>query len=213
VVRALQAVFLEDWSYAAKVALRDERLWPALAPGTVPTLVLPSGPDSPWEAIHRVHIEAIVRADRRVWLATPYFVPAEAARYALTSAALRGIDVRLMVPRRSDSRIVSAASRSYYEEMVAAGVKVYEYQPRMLHSKAMLIDDDTVLLGSANFDHRSFRLNFELSLLLRDAALAHTLEGVWLTDQREAHEVAARRHLSLPRRLGEASARLLSPLL
>ena len=213
VVRALQAVFLEDWSYAAKVALRDERLWPELAPGAVPTLVLPSGPDSPWEAIHRVHIEAIVRADHRVWLATPYFVPAEAARYALTSAALRGVDVRLMVPRRSDSAIVSAASRSYYDEMVAAGVRVYEYQPRMLHSKALLVDADTVLLGSANFDHRSFRLNFELSLLLRDPALAAELEAVWLTDQREAREIAPRRRLALPRRLAEASARLLSPLL
>jgi cardiolipin synthase len=213
VVRALQAVFLEDWAYAAKVTLRDERLWPALAPGDVPTLVLPSGPDSPWEAIHRLHIEAIVRADRRVWLVTPYFVPAEAARFALTSTALRGVDVRLMVPARSDSRIVGAAARSYFDELLAAGVRIFEYQPRMLHSKALLVDEELVLLGSANFDHRSFRLNFELSLLLRDTALAAELEAVWLTDQREAREVGTPRRLSLPRRLAEASARLLSPLL
>jgi cardiolipin synthase A/B len=213
VVRALQAVFLEDWSYAAKIALRDERLWPRLEAGAIPTLVLPSGPDSPWEAIHRVQMEAMLRADRRVWLVTPYFVPGEAARYALTSTALRGVDVRVMVPKASDSRIVSAAARSYFEELLAAGVRVFEYQPRMLHSKSMLVDDDVVMIGSANFDNRSFRLNFELSLLLRDAALAAELEAVWRTDEREAREVGPRRHLGLAQRLLEASARLLSPLL
>jgi cardiolipin synthase len=213
VVRWLQVAFLEDWSYATKVALRDARLWPELEPGTVPTLVLPSGPDSPWEAIHRLHVEAITRADRRVWLVTPYFVPTEAARCALTSAALRGLDVRIVVPRRSDSRIVSAAARSYYDELLAAGVRVFEYQPRMLHSKALLVDAETVLIGSANFDNRSFRLNFELSLLLRDATLAAALERVILDDLRETREIVAPREQGLGPRLAEASARLLSPLL
>ena len=213
VVRWLQVAFLEDWSYATRIALRDARLWPELEPGTVPTLVLPSGPDSPWEAIHRLHIEAITRADRRVWLVTPYFVPTEAARCALTSAALRGLDVRVLVPRISDSRIVSAAGRSYYDELVGAGVRVFEYQPRMLHSKALLVDGETVLIGSANFDNRSFRLNFELSLLLRDSFLASALEAVFLTDLEQAVEFDAKKRLSLPARLAEASARLLSPLL
>jgi cardiolipin synthase len=214
VVRWLQVAFLEDWSYAAKIALRDARLWPELEPGQVPALVLPSGPDSPWEAIHRLHIEAITKADERVWLVTPYFVPAEAARYALTSAALRGLDVRLLVPRVGDSRIVSAAARSYYDELLGAGVRVFEYQPRMLHSKALLVDRDLVLVGSANFDNRSFRLNFELSVLLRDPALAAELEAVYLTDLREAREILRERHRPpLLRQLAEASARLLSPLL
>ena len=174
----------------------------------------PSGPDSTWEAIHRTHIEAIVRADERVWLVTPYFVPTEAARYALTSTALRGVDVRVMVPRSSDSRIVSAAARSYYDELLDAGVRVFEYHPRMLHSKAMLVDRSTVLIGSANFDNRSFRLNFELSLLFHDPTLAAELESVYLTDQAETHEVTLdRRRSGLPMRLAEASARLLSPLL
>ena len=214
VVRWLQVAFLEDWSYAAKIALRDARLWPEIEPGHIPTLVLPSGPDSPWEAIHRVHIEAITKADERVWLVTPYFVPAEAARYALTSAALRGLDVRLLVPRVGDSRIVSAAARSYYDELLGAGVRVFEYQPRMLHSKALLVDRDLVLIGSANFDNRSFRLNFELSVLLRDAELAAEVEAVYLTDLREAREIPRdRRRPPLPRQLAEACARLLSPLL
>ena len=214
VVRWLQVAFLEDWSYATKIALRDARLWPETEAGHIPTLVLPSGPDSPWESIHRLHIDAITRADKRVWLVTPYFVPAEAARYALTSAALRGLDVRLLVPERGDSRIVSAAARSYFDELLGAGVRVFEYLPRMLHSKALLVDADIVLIGSANFDNRSFRLNFELSVLLRDPGLAAEMESVYLTDLRQAREVTRdRKRPPLLRQLAEGSARLLSPLL
>ena len=141
----------------------------------MPVQVLVSGPDSSWEAIHRLHVGAIHAAVRRVWLVTPYFVPGEAARMALTSAALGGLDVRLLVPKMSDSRLVTLAARSYFDELLAAGVKVYEYGPRMLHSKALLCDDDLAIIGSANFDHRSFRLNFEVSLLFRDAALCAEL--------------------------------------
>lgn len=214
VVRVLQATFLEDWAYATRISLRDERLWAACEPGSIPTLVLPSGPDSRWESIHRLHIEAISKADQRVWLVTPYFVPTEATRYALTSAALRGVDVRVLVPRRSDSRIVSAAARSYYDELLAAGARVFEYEPCMLHSKALLVDAETVLIGSANFDNRSFRLNFELTLLLREPGLAAQLEAVFLADLEQSREVTAKRpREGLGTRLAEASARLLSPLL
>jgi cardiolipin synthase len=214
VVRWLQLAFLEDWHYASGVALRDEHLWPALEAGGILAQVLPAGPDSPWEAIHRVQVEAIHQADRRVWLVTPYFVPGEAARMALSSAALRGLDVRVIVPSRSDSRIVSAAARSYYDELIAAGVKVFEYGPRMLHSKALLVDDDTCLLGSANFDHRSFRLNFELCLLLHDAGLASRLEAELLADLAHCREIRPDRPKApFGRRLGEACARLFSPLL
>ncbi len=214
VVHWLQLAFLEDWHYATGVALRDAHLWPALANGQVLAQVLPSGPDSPWEAIHRVHVEAIHQANQRVWLVTPYFVPGEAARMALSSAALRGLDVRVMVPARSDSRIVSAAARSYYDELLAAGVRVFEYQPRMLHSKALLVDGDLCLVGSANFDPRSFRLNFELSVLLHDRGLAARLERELRETLAACREVLATDpRPGLPARLGEACARLLSPLL
>lgn len=214
VVRWLQLAFLEDWHYATGVSLRDEQLWPALEGGRILAQVLPAGPDSPWEAIHRVQVEAIHQANDRVWLVTPYFVPGEAARMALSSAALRGLDVRVIVPARSDSRIVSAAARSYYDELIAAGVKVFEYGPRMLHSKALLVDDDTCLLGSANFDHRSFRLNFELCLLLHDAGLAGRLETEVLADLGHCAEIRSDRPKApFFRRLGDACARLFSPLL
>ena len=214
VVHWLQLAFLEDWHYATGVALRDAQLWPASANGPVLAQVLPSGPDSPWEAIHRVHVEAIHQANQRVWLVTPYFVPGEAARMALVSAALRGLDVRVIVPARSDSRIVSAAARSYYDELLAGGVRVFEYQPRMQHSKALLVDGDLSLGGSANFDHRSFRLNFELSVLLQDRGLAARLERELRETLAQCREiVAGAPRPGLAARLGEACARLLSPLL
>lgn len=214
VVRWLQIAFLEDWHYATKVALRDQHLWPDLPPGEIPCQVLPAGPDTPWEAIHRVQVEAIHQANRRVWLVTPYFVPGEAARMALGSAALRGLDVRVIVPARSDSRVVSAAARSYYDELLAAGVKIHEFHPCMLHSKAMLVDDETCLIGSANFDHRSFRLNFELSLLINDPGLAAKLEAEMNDNLAKSREVKPDRPKPpFPQRLGEACARLLSPIL
>ncbi|KFN43793.1 cardiolipin synthase [Arenimonas oryziterrae] len=211
-VRWLQLAFLEDWTYACSRVPKDEGLWPAHDAGAIPAQVLPAGPDSPWETIHRVKIAAIGRAHTRVWLATPYFVPGEAARMALTSAALRGLDVRLLVPERSDSLLVSAAARSYFDDLIAAGVRVFEY-PRMLHTKALLIDDDTCVLGSSNFDNRSFRLNFELCVLFEDTAVAADLEAVLSEDLGKAAEVPPQRPMSLLHRLIDAAARLVSPLL
>jgi cardiolipin synthase A/B len=217
VVRKLQQVFIEDWVYAT--GNRDfigevVKATPILAPGTIPAQVATSGPDSDWEAIHRLHVGAIHAAKRRVWLVTPYFVPGEAAMMALTSAALGGLDVRLLVPKVSDSRLVTFAARSYFDRLLAAGVKVYEYGPRMLHTKAMLVDDDLAMIGSANFDHRSFRLNFEICLLFSDpgvaADLATLVEGEFVNAPRVRED---RDHSLLRSRLPEAFARLLSPLL
>ncbi|AKC86706.1 cardiolipin synthase [Pseudoxanthomonas suwonensis] len=217
VVRSLQLVFVEDWVYANGCEARvfgDAGYWPDLAHGPVGAQVLVSGPDSSWEAIHRVHVGAIHEARRRVWLVTPYFVPGEAARMALTSAALGGLDTRLLVPRWSDSKLVTLAARSYYDELLRAGVQVYEYGPRMLHTKALLVDEDLCVVGSANFDHRSFRLNFEVSLLLRDLGSCESLAQLLEREFARARRVRVDRPMGLWRhRLPEAFARLLSPLL
>lgn len=216
-VRGLQVLFVEDWAYAT--GQRDfissvARAMPRRQPGPVSAQVLGSGPDSPWEAIHRLHVGAIHAAASRVWLATPYFVPGEAAMMALTSAALGGLDVRVLVPKCSDSRLVTWAARSYFDELLAAGVRVYEYGPRMLHTKALLVDDEFALIGSANFDNRSFRLNFELSMLFHDAAIAAELAALFEHDLGQAPRVRDDRHRPLFRaRLPEALARLCSPLL
>ena len=221
VVRALQRVFVEDWIYAtgdrdvlSGLARDTPVATPAMRPGAISAQVLTSGPDSSWEAIHRMHVALIHAARSRVWLVTPYFVPGEAAMMALTSAALGGLDVRLLVPRMSDSKLVTLAARSYYDDLIAAGVKIYEYGPRMLHTKALLVDDTTCLVGSANFDHRSFRLNFEVSILFQDGELAGQLgrhvEGEFASAPRVRLD---RRRPLLRSRLPEALARLMSPLL
>ena len=124
------------------------------------------------------------------------------------------MDVRLLVPRMSDSRLVTYAARSYFDELIAAGVKVYEYGPRMLHTKALLVDEDVAIIGSANFDARSFRLNFELSVMFRDAGVAAALAGLVEGEFARAPRVKPQRPQPLwTVRLPESLARLLSPLL
>lgn len=212
-VRWLQVTFVEDWHYATGRILDEAALWPALPRGEIPCHVLPSGPDSRWEPVHRLAVEAIHQARERVWLVTPYFVPSEAALLALTAAAQRGLEVRLLVPRRGDSRLVTWAARSYFGELMRAGVAVYEYRPRMLHSKALLIDRTLAVVGSANFDHRSFRLNFELCVAWWDRGVAQRLESLLAQDFEAAERLPTRRRISRFQRLMEAIARLLSPLL
>ncbi len=212
-VNGLQQVFIEDWLYACRRPFQQHGLFPLLPPGEIPLQWLPSGPDTPQEPIHRAMLQAMGDAERRIWLVTPYFVPPEPALYALTRAAQRGVDVRVLVPKRADSRIVTYASRSYFDELLRAGVRVFEYPPRMLHTKALLVDEALCTLGSANFDARSFRLNFELCLNLYGAAPARALESVLLEDFAQAIEVRRPRRLSRAQKLAEAGARLLSPLL
>lgn len=213
IVRSLQPVFIEDWCYATGAPpLKLPNVAPR--PGSVAAQALVSGPDSSWEAIHRLHVGAIHAAQRRVWLVTPYFVPGEAAMMALTSAALGGLDVRLLVPKLSDSRLVTYAARSYFDDLLAAGVRIYECGPRLLHTKALLCDDAIAIIGSANFDNRSFRLNFEVSVLFSDRGLADGLAE--LIEHECGHAVRVRDDRDRPlwrTRVPEALARLVSPLL
>jgi cardiolipin synthase A/B len=212
VVRWLQLAFLEDWVYAGRHAPKESDLFTEQTPANIRAQIIPAGPDADWEPIHRSKVFAISHARDRVWLATPYFVPSESARMALVSAALRGLDVRLIVPAKSDSRLVDAAARSYFDELLAAGVRIYCY-PRMLHTKALLVDDETVILGSSNFDNRSFRLNFELCILLENLDLSLALSKVILEDMQISSLTPQTRFVSPLNRLAEASARLLSPML
>lgn len=218
IVHWLQLTFLEDWSYAKRglphALVADlPRLLPALETGPHPVQIVTSGPDNELEPIHRMHLAAINAARQRAWLTTPYFVPGEPALMALTSAALRGVDVRLLVPARSDSRVVSAAARSYFDQLITAGVKVWEYHARMLHSKTLVVDDDCAIVGTANFDNRSFRLNFEVSAVVYGPALAQPLADQFRIDLGSASQVRVGRRRPFVSRLSEALARLLSPLL
>lgn len=218
-VRWLQMVFLEDWLYTAdksqgKTPLDDfERLMPHSPCGPHLVQILHSGPNDERESIHRVQLAAIGRAERRAWLTTPYFVPTAPAVMTLTSAAMRGVDVRVLVPERADSRIVSAAARSYYAELLAAGVKIWEYKDRMLHSKTLVVDDDCGFVGTANFDSRSFRLNYEVCAVAYGQALARRLIEQFEADLCHARRIPTRYAQPLPRRFLEACARLFSPIL
>lgn len=224
-VRKLQRIFVEDWMFATPGKHRRRRLefvhyFPRLCSDAGPWMQLvASGPDEDRDAIHKAYFGAITAATRRVWLTTPYFIPDEATYMALVTAAQRDVDVRILVPKRGDSRLVSAASRTYYDDLVAVGIRIHEYGPPMLHAKTLLVDDDIAIVGTANVDNRSFRLNFELIAVAYDAPLAATLAGHFERDLELArpYRKPSRRRL---RRLGphfdrflDSLARLFSPLL
>lgn len=214
IVRWLQLAFVADWLYAGGRFSADGLYFPTPAEtaGPIAAQVLAAGPDTPFEPIHRAQVFAINSARRRVLLVTPYFVPSESAMMALTSAALRGVDTALVVPSMSDNLLVTLAARSYFDDLARAGVRIYEF-PRMLHTKALLVDGATAIVGSSNFDHRSFRLNFELSVLFEDAEIADRLARVLYAYVGESERFDPKRKPPLHSRLAQAGARLFSPLL
>jgi cardiolipin synthase len=214
-VRWLQYVFLQDWFYASgRQPAQASDILPTNEPlGNVPVQIVASGPDSDGEAIHRAVIDALNLAHERIWLSTPYFVPTEPALTALTNAALRGVQVKLIVPEQSDSRTVSAAARSYFGELQQAGVLVYEYEGRMFHPKTLVVDSNYSMVGSANFDNRSFRLNFEVAAVLFDRAFNDQLAGLFQQDLLHCRLVSMGRRVLPHQLLFESIARLGSPLL
>lgn len=215
-VRWLQLTFLDDWYYATGYAARDREYFPLPSKtGKHVVHVLASGPDRETETIQKVYFAAITSARERVYVTTPYFVPDDAILTALTTTAMRGVDVRVLVPRRSDSLVVTAAARSYYDACLAAGVRVYEYQPTMIHSKTLVVDDFFAAVGTANMDNRSFRLNFEVAAILYGEEHAENLAVQFRKDLAASKEVktATRQHIPIGWRLAEAGARVLSPLL
>ena len=213
-VRWLQYLFLQDWQYAnGKPPRGEQSLLPDVAPGGLPVQIVASGPDTDGEAIHRAMIDALNMARQRIWLATPSFVPTEPALLALVNAALRGVQVKLIVPQRSDSRIVTAAARSYYKELQDAGALVFEYSGRMFHAKTLLVDEHYGMVGSANFDNRSFRLNFEVAAAVYDRTFNTQLADMFEADLSECKLVPTHRRPPALQYVFEAVARLGSPLL
>jgi cardiolipin synthase A/B len=215
-VRWLQLTFLDDWYYATGYAERDEAYFPTRTEtGDHLVQIVASGPDRDMEPIQKLYFASIASARSRVFVTSPYFVPDDAVLTALTTAALRGVDVRVLVPRRSDSLIVTAAARSYYDTILAAGVRVYEYQPTMIHAKTLVVDDFFTSVGTANMDNRSFRLNFEVTAILYGEAHANEAAEQFRHDVKNAKEIKAHSRGKVPFgwRLAEAGARVLSPLL
>ncbi len=212
-VADLAQIFVEDWCFTTDRAM-DMAARPAPVGDTV-VAVVPSGPDQEYNASSLTFFTAVSTARERVLLTSPYFVPDEPLTRALVSAAMRGVDVRVLVPERTDLPFVRAAARSYYPRLVRSGVKISEYQPSMLHAKTLVVDERCSIVGSANADVRSFRLNFELGVLVVDRSFAQQLAGRFELDSVTATAIdadwlAARRWYA---RLLSGVARLLSPLL
>ena len=210
----LREVLLDDWAFATG-GDTDEISSPPGEPGGGAVAVVSSGPEFEDNAAHDLVFLAIARSRRRVWMMTPYFVPPAATHAALRTAARRGADVRLLLPEHSDVPLVTLASRAYLAPLQAAGVRVYAYRGRVLHGKSMLIDEDLVLIGSANTDVRSFRLNFETTCAVMDPGVAADLEAQFELDFAQSAEVDASSLTATPvlERLLESLAHLLSPLL
>ncbi|MBK79919.1 MAG: cardiolipin synthase [Gammaproteobacteria bacterium] len=219
VVRNLDSVFQEDWYFAT-----GDDIGPCMAePGRMEAqrrppadvcCVIASGPDRAASRVADAVFLALLRARRRIWLATPYFVPDAATMAGLRGAAQRGVDVRLILPRHNDVPLVRWASRSYYEELLQAGVRIFEYLPAVSHAKALIVDDDLALLGSPNVDVRSYRLNFELAAFFASRRLNRQLEAAMRDDLSASAEISARTASHpVSKRLLESAAHLLSPLL
>ncbi|MFO1054852.1 MAG: cardiolipin synthase [Planctomycetota bacterium] len=214
---SLQTAFAEDWYTATGETLDEERYFPEppfLTDGAI-VQVVDSGPDRDWASIETMYSFSIAASQRRVWITNPYFVPSPAIENALVAAALRGVDVRILVPQRSDSAIVQLAARSYFPTLLEAGARIYRYARGFVHAKTMVVDEWVATVGSANMDMRSFRLNFELNPFVLDREFVHTLARSFLDDLRHAtpytSDDVARAHLLA--RFLTGVARLMSPLL
>jgi cardiolipin synthase A/B len=216
VVRQLQGIFLEDWFYESGELLEDAALFPpSPADGPIAVQVVPTGPDQPTELFQDLIVRAIFLARRRVTITSPYFIPNEAMLLALRMAALRGVQVDLAIPRHSDHRIVDAAGSFYCGYLMKYGVRVFLFQEGMLHAKTLTVDDELAMFGSANYDIRSFNLNFELNLFIHAAEAVeamHRLQQGYL-DQSRLATLADWPSQTLAGRLKMNLAKLFSPLL
>jgi len=178
-----QLAFVEDWRWATGELIAGLNWTPRIATdGDAQALVVASGPADKMETASLFYTQAINSATRRVWIASPYFVPDDAVVQALQLAGLRGVDVRILIPQKADSQLVTLAAYSFFDEVSAAGVSFYRYLDGFLHEKVMLIDETVATVGTANFDNRSFRLNFEITVVVADEKFAADVEQMFEDD-------------------------------
>jgi len=192
VVQGVQLAFLEDWHWASEEILNLK--WdpqPALSGARRMALCLPTGPADPLETCTLFFLNAINTANKRLWVASPYFVPDEQFISALQLAALRGVEVRVLLPDKIDSKLVQLCGWSYVEQLEKAGIEVYRYKKGLMHQKVMFIDDLYCTVGTANFDNRSFRLNFEITMVFADADFAGKVRQMLGKDFGESQRVTA----------------------
>lgn len=215
-VNSLQSVFLTDWYFVSQTELQESRYFPPSKPVSNKVIqIVASGPDSDWPGIMMGIFQTIVTAKDYVYIATPYFMPSESVLLALKMAALSGVDVRIIIPEKSDAFITLLCSKSYIREMLEAGVQIYFYQKGFLHSKTLVADDKISIVGSANMDFRSFEQNFESTAFIYDASTAQEMKQTYLEDQADSEIVLLPEWIDRPHieKVKESFARLFSPLL
>lgn len=217
-VRSLEASFIYDWNFLGDDIEKLINNIPdsnARGTGKMVCQVVSSGPTGQWYSIELIFLKAISLAKKRVYIATPYFLPTEGLMSALQSASLSGVDVRIMVPVRSDSRLLTYATSSYVAECLRAGIKFYFFNPGMLHSKMLLIDDEITSVGSTNFDFRSFEHNFEGNMFVYDRDFNNVAANSFMADLKVSSRVHAGewRSRSMMRKALESFTRLFAPIL
>ena len=219
VVYALQRAFLVDWYFVDRTLINDHRYYPPM-PWHISNdslaQVVTSSPIAQWPDIMQGYVRILLEAKRYVYMETPYFLPTEPVLFAMRTAALAGVDVRLLIPRRSDAWLIQLASMSYVTETLEAGVKVRLYEKGFNHSKLLVADDQISTCGSTNIDFRSFENNFEANVFFYDRQTALRIKDMYMRDEdcsinfSEARELHHRPYMH---RFVESLLRLLSPLL
>ncbi|GAA5122583.1 cardiolipin synthase [Luteolibacter yonseiensis] len=213
VVQAVQMVFLEDWFWATNQV--PDLHWETRAEAADQiAAIIPTGPADPLDSWQLIVAEAANTSRKKLWIATPYFVPDEGVLTALQAAAIRGVDVRILMPERADHLLVWLSAFSYYEQSIPFGVKLYCYQKGFLHQKVMLIDRRLAAVGTANLDNRSFRLNFEITGFSTDRKFVSEVESMLVTDfthsrKAEVEDITGKPFLF---RAACRAARLLAPV-
>lgn len=216
IVESLIYSFAIDWNFLKKQPELPKKIAHASdSSHNIGIQLVTSGPTESWNNLSLVFLKAISSAKRSIYIQTPYFLPTDALFNALQAAGLAKVDVRIMMPRKTDSVLLHYASFSYITQCLKAGIKVYLYEPGMLHAKAMIIDDDLVTAGSTNFDFRSFENNFECNLLIYDAEINKKMRDIFFEDLKDCTKLTLSewRRRPVTHRFLESVLRLVSPIL
>lgn len=218
-VYAIQGVFLLSWYFVSRTLISHHLYYPSLPQDLSNDCliqVVSGSPIAPWPAIMQGFVRSIIEAKEYVYIETPYFLPTEPILFALRTASLSGVDVRVMLPAKGDSRLAEWAANSYIYKLLEAGITVCYYNVGFNHSKFMVVDDRLASCGSTNVDFRSFENNFEANVFLYDSALAKEFKAIFLDDLRHCtviDDVSRLPRQHFLRRLWESLVRLLAPLL
>ena len=216
-VAALQYTFAIDWDYTTRDLLTSTTMHYTEPPASPDYMLqmMGSGPTGRWNSISFIFLKAITLAKRCVYIQTPYFLPSDSLLKALQSAALAGVDVQLMIPRKTDSAMLHLATNSYLKECLLSGIKIFLYEPTVMHAKVVIIDDEFVTTGSTNFDFRSFEHNFEFNTLVYSKEFNQKMKDIFVDDKEQCTRLLLSQWKKRPlmQKALESVIRLFSPIL